>query len=134
LKRLHEFLRDLEPRVKGIRARKADIRVNPPLLAIRDRGNGYVLRKRIPAIHWGEAVEQIQVNPALKMMNDSMRIDRIIRSTVKTAFEILPDGLDEQNADMKDLTTPFVSWDLKTNRPKLVVDFTGTSLESVWMA
>jgi hypothetical protein len=35
---------------------------------------------------------------------------------------------------LTDLLAIFVSWDLKKNQPKLMVDFSGTFLESVWMA
>jgi len=32
------------------------------------------------------------------------------------------------------LLTCFVSWDLENNQPRMMIDFTITYLESVWMA
>ncbi len=65
--------------VAAKRVRNALLQTNPPLLVIRDRGNGYVLRKKVEGIHWEEAVEQLQTLPELKELNREMRIDKKIQ-------------------------------------------------------
>jgi hypothetical protein len=120
--------------MRGMKLRHGWIRANPPLLVIRDRGNAYVLRRKIGGIHWGEAVEQLQSSPPLKMLNTSLKIDRLIMTTVREANESVAEHLKVGEKTIRNLLTCFVSWDLRTNRPKLIVDSTNTFLESVWMA
>jgi hypothetical protein len=93
-----------------------------------------VLRRKIGGIHWEEALEQLHNIPSLKVMNASIQIDRMIFSTVRRVNEMISDQLGLREETVADLLTCFVSWNLKSNQPKLVIDFTGTYLESVWMA
>ena len=44
---------------------------------VRDRGNAYVLRRKIEGIHWDEAMEQLQGNPDLKGMSKEMKVDKL---------------------------------------------------------
>jgi hypothetical protein len=118
----------------GFRAESARLRVNPPLLAIRDRGNAYVLRHKITGIHWEEAVEQLQGSPHLKRLNASIKIDRMIFNTVHKAKKIVAKHLGIGDEKIFNMLAFFISWDLKTNQPKLLVDFSGTFLESIWIA
>ena len=118
----------------AFRANNAQIRLNPPLLTIRDKGNAYILRRKISGIHWEEAVEQLKTVPMLVKVNESTKCDRIIFTTVSEANEIIAEQLGVTESDILDSLTCFVSWDLKANRPKLMVDFSVTFLESVWMA
>ncbi|MFH1092034.1 MAG: GNAT family N-acetyltransferase [Pseudomonadota bacterium] len=55
-----ELLERLAAKSPGARAGNARLLVNPPLLTIRDRGNAYVLRRKIEGVHWEEALEQLQ--------------------------------------------------------------------------
>ncbi len=112
----------------------ASLRTNPALLIIQDRGNAYVLRRKIEAIHLDEAIEQIQTNRQLKSLNATIQIDSLLLSTAQAAIEAIEGRLGLPGAKLYDRLTTFVSWDLKNNRPKLVIDFEGTYLESVWMA
>jgi len=121
-------------KMTGLRAKSAQIKLNPPLLAIRDRGNAYVLRRKIDGIHWEEAVEQLKTVPGLAKVNASMKCDGIIYATVSEASEMIAEQLSMTESEILDLLTCFVSWDLKTNQPKLMIDFAGNFLESVWMA
>jgi hypothetical protein len=121
-------------KMAGFRAKNAQIRLNPPLLTIRDRGNAYILRHKINGIHWEEAVEQLKTVPVLVKMNESTQCDRIIFATVREAGEIMAEQLGVTQSDILDSLTCFVSWDLKANRPRLMVDFALTFLESIWMA
>lgn len=118
----------------GVRARNARLTANPSLLVIQDRGNAYVLRHKISGIHWEEALEQLQSYPHLKDINTSIRLDRVIRNTVRKAKEIIADRFGSGEETLLDNMACFVSWDLKTNRPKLMIDSEGVFLESVWLA
>ncbi len=121
-------------KIAAFRANNAQIKLNPPLLTIRDRGNAYILRRKINGIHWEEAVEQLKTVPMLVKINESAKCDRIIFATINKANKIIAEQLGVTEPDILDPLTCFVSWDLKSNRPKLMVDFAGTFLESVWMA
>jgi hypothetical protein len=133
LERRKAFLEGLAPRLIGLRVKHAHLKINPPLLVIRDRGNAYVLRRKVDGVHWEEAVEQLQSAPHLKGMNNAMKVDRLIFSTVRKANETLAKniGPDEPRPDSM---TCFVRWDLRLNQPRVVVDFSTTFLESVWLA
>jgi hypothetical protein len=120
--------------ISGTKAKNASLKVNPPLLTIRDRGNAYVLRRKIDGIHWEEAVEQLQTSPQLKPMNEHLKLDRLIRATVREAREMISSHEGKQGEELGDLLTFFVSWDLSNNRPGLMIDFASTSFESVWAA
>ena len=128
------LLEQLASNISGASVKKAMLRINPPLLTIRDRGNAYVLRRKVDGIHWEEAVEQLQTSPQLKGMNDHMKLDRLVRATVREAREVISGHVGEPGEWPIDPLTLFVSWDLENNRPRLMIDFAGTSLESVWAA
>ena len=134
LEKKKEILERLTSEVRGIKVRYAQLRANPPLLAIRDRGNAYVLRRKVAGIHWEEATEQIQGSLQLKSLNASMKIDTLVIATVREASEKIVEHLGVEKETLTNLLTLFVSWDLKKNQPKLMVDFSGTFLESVWVA
>ena len=134
LKRKKEMLDHLALGMPSFSANNARLRVNPPLLAIRDRGNAYVLRHKVSGIHWEEAAEQLQGTPHLKSLNASMKIDRLVFKTVHKANEIVAKHLGIGEEKLFSLLAFFISWDLKRNQPKLMVDFSGTFLESIWIA
>jgi len=116
------------------RPSNAQLRVNPPLLTILDRGNAYVLRRKVSGIHWEEAIEQLQSAPHLTNMNGSMKIDRVILGTVRNTHQLISAQLDLREETVGDSLTCFVQWDLESNQPRLMIDFTNVYLESVWMA
>jgi hypothetical protein len=91
------------------------------------------LRRKIAGIHWEEALEQLQSSPSLKSMNNAMRIDRLIISSVRTAHEVIARQLRLDQCALDSLAF-FVPWDLDTNRPRVVIDYAETYLEAVWMA
>jgi len=70
----------------------------------------------------------------LKRMNESMKIDRVIHGTVSNTNQMIGEKLGLEEETVADLLTCFVSWDLENNQPRLMIDFTNTYLESVWMA
>lgn len=118
----------------GERVNRASLKTNPPLLIIRDRGNCYVLRRKLEGIHWDEAVEQLRGGSGLSALNQSLGIDRIVVSTVRKATEALNARLKQEDESLIDRFTFFVSWNLEANQPRLAVDSSGASLESVWVA
>ena len=70
----------------------------------------------------------------MKSVNEAVKLDRIILETVKATASTISHQLDVERATVIDQLTPFVSWDLDNNRPKMVVDFTFSYLESIWIA
>lgn len=107
---------------------------NPPLLLIRDRGNGYVLRKKVPGIHWEEAVEQLNTLPALRELNSHLCLERIITRTVARVIGKIKSRNEIQDHNLADPSSIFVSWDLDTNQPRMIVDMAGSYLETVWIS
>lgn len=134
LKKKKKLLDRIASEMPTARVRSASLKVNPVLLVIRDRGNAYVLRRKISAIHWEEAIDQLQTDPRLKHLNADMKTDQLLLATVRTAGEVIEDRLSLEKGTIQDQLTPFVPWDLENNHPKLVIDFEGTYLESLWMA
>jgi len=116
------------------RPRKAQLRVNPPLLTIQDRGNLYVLRRKVGGIHWEEAIEQLHGAPHLKSMNGATNVDAVILGTVRNTNKMISETLGLPEEAVADSLTCFVPWDLENNQPRLMIDFTSVYLESVWMA
>ena len=109
-----ELLETLTPQLAGVRVKNSRLRANPPLLVIQDRGNGYILRKKVEGIHWEEAIAQLHDAPALKELNKSTRADRMITSTVKQAAEWLGKRLENADDAHSGLFSYFVSWNLST--------------------
>jgi len=110
------------------------LKSNPVLLVIRDRGNAYVLRRKIGAIHWEEAIGQIQTIPHLKNLDKDTQVGQLLLKTVGRAGEVIEERLGLEKGTVHNQLTPFVPWNLESNYPRLVIDFEGTYLESLWMA
>jgi hypothetical protein len=134
LMKREDLLRRIRLKMPHARASNAQLRVNPPLLTIQDRGNAYVLRRKVDGIHWEEAIEQIQTVPHLKSMNGSINMDRVILGTVRMAHKMISENLGLREEMVADSLACFVSWDLEGNHPRLMIDFTSAYLESVWIA
>ena len=133
IEKTKKLLENLALELVGAKAKNAQLKVNPPLLAIQDQGNGYILRRKVPGIHWEEAVEQLQTVPHLKAINASIRIDRVITATVKEAMAIAVEKLGLSKESLSEQFACFVPWNLQNNTPKIMIDST-TWLESVWLA
>ncbi|MCP4669063.1 MAG: MBL fold metallo-hydrolase, partial [Deltaproteobacteria bacterium] len=89
LEKKKELLNQIESKLIGARPKNALLQANPPLLAIGDRGNAYVLRRKIEGIHWEEAVEQLQSAPHLKAINRAIGIDKMVLATVRKANDMI---------------------------------------------
>ena len=129
-----ELLSQLKTRMAGTRIRGANLNINPPQLAIVNRSSAYVLRPKVGGVHWEEAVEQVHTDPVLKVMNTSMKFDRIITATVRRAMETASEKLGMSPGEFRDLMTCFVSWDIESNRPLVVADPSGAFFETIWLA
>jgi hypothetical protein len=134
VERKKELLEAIAAKLAGRRANNALIATNPPLLIIRDRGNCYVLRRKVQGIHWEEAVEQLQTQPQLKDLNAAARVDRIVLRTARKAAEVIRSALRAREQLLAEQFAFFVSWDLVANQPRMTVDCAGSFLESVWIA
>jgi len=134
LKKKETLLVEVRSRMRGCRIKNTGLNVNLPLLTIRDRGNAYVLRRKIGGIHWEEAVEQIQSSPRLRVLDGSLKLHRMIAGTVREAHRAVSEELKVPEEVLNDLLACFVSWDIKTNRPLIMVDYTTSYLTSIWMA
>ncbi len=134
LERNREIQERLAPVFAGKRLKNTWIKINPPLLIIRDRGNAYVLRKKVDGIHWEEAVEQLQTRPALAGLNASLRVDKMISTAVRRTSELVQAELAPGEEAALDSFSYFTAWDIEANQPKIAVDMAGSSPETVWIA
>jgi len=134
LKKKNKLLDRIASEMALAKVGSASLKANPVLLVIRDRGNAYVLRRKIGAIHWEEAIDQLQTHPHLRSLNTNIQADQILLATVRKAGEVIEDRLRLEKGTVQEKLTPFVPWDLENNRPKLVIDFEGSYLETLWMA
>ena len=66
LEKRRELLARISAEMPNTKIKSAHLKINPILLIIGDRGNGYVLRRKIDAIHWEEAIGQLQCHQDLK--------------------------------------------------------------------
>jgi len=132
--RKNEILQHLIPLAQQVRIKNARVQTNPALLVIRDRGNAYVLRSKVAGIHWEEAVDQLQSSQSLQALNNSMRLDKLVMATVRKGAEWLRSAVADDGQALVESFTHFVSWNLDTNQPRVVVDFSGTYVETIWIA
>jgi hypothetical protein len=134
LKKKNKLLDRIASEMPAAKVGSTWLKVNPVLLVIRDRGNAYVLRRKINAIHWEEAIDQLQTHPHLRRLNADTQMGQTLLTTVRVTGEAIEDHLRLEKGTTRDQLTPFVPWDLENNYPRLVVDFEGSYLESLWMA
>ena len=134
LERKKQLLEAISREMAMERIRNATLHVNPPLLVIQDRGNAYVLRKKVEGVHWEEGLEQLQSVQSLRALNASARVDRLIVSSVSEAFKRVSERLGVDRGELNGFMTCFVSWNIKANQPRLTIDFSTTSLESLWFS
>jgi GNAT superfamily N-acetyltransferase len=112
----------------------ATLRVNPPLAIIQDRGNLYILRKKVDGIHSEEALDQLRTSPSLKTMNKEVGIDRTIVVTINEINKGLMKGFGSNHQNEIENLAFFIPWDLERNIPKVRVNITGISFDTVWIA
>jgi GNAT superfamily N-acetyltransferase len=134
IERKRTYFPEIAEKARGMRFNNATIRTNPPLAIIQDRGNVYVLRSQVDGIHSEEALDQLRASASLKAMNHAVGIERAVVKTVNEIKDWLRSGgvsaLDEEIEEL----TFFVPWELEKNTPQVLVDITGISFNSVWIA
>ena len=116
------------------RFHNATLRVNPPLAIIQGRGNLYILRKKVDGIHSEEALDQLRTSVSLKTMNREVGIDRTIVLTINEINKGLMKVFGSNHQNEIDTLAFFVPWDLERNMPKVTVNITGVSFDTVWIA
>ncbi|OPX95384.1 MAG: hypothetical protein A4E58_02129 [Syntrophorhabdus sp. PtaB.Bin006] len=128
------FLKKVEKSLSGLHLHGVAIRTNPIILIFRDRGNVYILRRKVEGIHSQEALDQLRTVPYLTEMNRAVGVDRAImnvisdtRNLLKKRFHSVP------RQEIEDLTY-FVPWDIEKNIPRLRVDISKISLDTLWIA
>jgi hypothetical protein len=117
-----------------MRFHHTSIQINPPLAILKDRGNVYILRRKVEGIHLEEGLDQLRTSPYLKDMNHVIGIDRMVVMIVNEIKEWLLKVFDLRlREEVEDLTF-FVPWDLQEDIPKIMVDVRGISLDTIWVA
>jgi hypothetical protein len=129
-----DFLRKVEKAISGMRFCRAIGRVNPILLIVRDRGNTYVLRRKLGGVHSQEALDQLMTMPHLKELNRAVGIDTALTSTIKDVRDFLrKEFVSSFRREIDDLTY-FVPWDIERNLPSVTVDVSGISVNTLWIS
>ncbi len=133
-----EKLRNLFQKISGsvteIRLRNTALSINPPLAVFRDRGNVYVLRQKVEGIHLEEALDQLRTHPRLKEMNQTTGMDHVLIGTVSQVDAWLKKTVGRSvTQEIEDLTF-FVSWEIERNLPRVQVDASGVSFDTLWIA
>jgi GNAT superfamily N-acetyltransferase len=128
------FLRKIEQCVPGLRFRGATLLTNPPLLIFEDRGNNYALRKKVEGIHSEEALDQLRTSPYLREMNGAVGMDRALVGTINDIRNFLEERFESRFLQEIEDLTYFISWEIKRNIPRVQVDISGVSPETIWIA
>ena len=134
LVRKRRFLRRVDRWAWQLQFRGPLIRTNPTLLIIRDRGNVYSLRKKVGGIHLEEALDQLRTSPYLKKMNSEVGIDRAMIKASNDIRERLEKKFKSDFEKEIEELTYFLPWDIEKNIPKIHVDVSSISLDTIWIA
>ncbi len=134
LMRKKRFFKKAEKRIHMLPTSGPLIRINPPLLFFQDRGNVYVLRRKVEGIHSQEALDQLRTSPSLKEMNHRLEIDRLMIKAMNTIGKNLKSKFNPEFRQEIENLTYFLPWDIEKNFPKIRVDVSGVSLDTVWIA
>ena len=124
----------MEKSLSGLRVRGALVQVNPILLIFRDRGNIYLLRKKVPGIHSQEALDQLRSVPHLKVRNQSLGADRVIAHLLNDVRDWLRKRFHSGFRQEIEELTYFIPWDIENNMPTFRVDISTISLDTLWIA
>jgi GNAT superfamily N-acetyltransferase len=134
IEKQRRFLSKVAESISGARFRNATIQVNPPIAILHDRGNVYILRRKVAGIHSEEALAQLRTSPYLKDMNRAAEIDRTVIMTIDEIRGWLMKKFDSHLREEIEELAFFVPWDLERNIPKVTADITGVSLDTMWIA
>lgn len=116
------------------RFRNAAMQINSPIAILQEKGNVYILRRRVDGIHSEEALDQLRTASQLKNMNRSVGIDHAVILTINEIKKWLMKEFDPcLREEIEDLAF-FIPWDLGRNIPRVTVDTRGVSLDTLWIA
>ncbi len=128
------LLMEIGDRASGMGLGGTTVRINPPLVILRDRGNVYVLRTKVAGVHSDEALVQLRTSPYLRNMSQAAGIGRAVVLTINEISQWLEKRFDSfSREEIRDLVF-FVPWDIERNMPRVRVDLAGVSLEKIWIA
>ena len=125
-------LLELKEKLKDLSIFGTPLEVNPPLLILTDGGNAYVLRKKVEGIHWDEAMEQFQTNPSFVQYISHVNLEGLLKKSLNKLHSEIESILGGEIAF--GFFTYFVSWNLRTNQPKVVVEYDKSVFEKLWIA
>jgi hypothetical protein len=134
IEKSRKILSKIAKNVERVRFHPASVHINPPLAILRDRGNVYILRRKLDGIHLEEGLDQLRTSSHLKDMNRVMGIDRMAVMMTNQIKRRLRKVLDASLCEEIENLAFFISWDLQKNIPKLMVDVTGISMHTIWVA
>ena len=134
IEKSRKILSKIAKNVERVRFHPASVHINPPLAILRDRGNVYILRRKLDGIHLEEGLDQLRTSSHLKDMNRVMGIDRMAVMMTNQIKRRLRKVLDASLCEEIEDLAFFISWDLQKNIPKLIVDVTGISMHTIWVA
>jgi len=133
LVRRRVLLRMIEGSREELHFNNAKVLVNQIVLIIRDKGNVYAMRRQMEGIHSQEALDQLKTVPYLKVLNESIGINRCIIKTIRDAEAHLKKKFHSRFRDEIEDLTYFIPWDIEKNMPAVRVDISGISLDRVWV-
>ena len=134
LERRKRCLMKIDQLTRGMRLHGTAIQTNPPLVIFRDRGNIYSLRRKVEGIHLQEAIDQLRISPYLIKMNGAVGIDRAMIKTVNHIREWLARKLGPGFWDEIEELSYFIPWNSERNMPKILMDASGVSLDTLWIS
>lgn len=134
IEKKRKFLPKISEHVLEMRFHNATIQINPPLVILKDRGNIYILRRKVEGIHSEEALDQLRTSSHLKEMNRAAGVDRVVFLTLKKINEWLMKLFDSSFLEEIGDLAFFISWDIERNIPRVHVDISGVSLDTLWIA
>jgi len=134
IERKRELLSQIQESASGIRFRQATLQINPPLVIFQDRGNIYILRRKVEGIHSDEALDQLRTSSYLKQMNHAVKIDTAVAATIQGVSEWLIRSFSSYAHEGIEDLTYFVPWDFERNLPRVMVDVAGVFLGTLWIA
>lgn len=122
-------------KTQEIRIQQAQVKINSPLLWIHDRGNGYILRKKIEGIHWEEAVNQLKQNPDLRFLNQHLLLDQKLTKVIGEIMNWIKAHIRVSDPSFFQDLAYFVPWNIEKNRPLFSIDNANVPyLEKIWVA
>jgi hypothetical protein len=134
IEKKRKLLPKIAESLSRIRFHNSTLQTNPPLAILQQRGNIYILRRKVEGIHLEEALDQLRTSPHLKDMNRAVGIDRTLILTVNKIREWLVGVFDSNLRDEIEDFSFFVPWDIERNTPRVTVDITGVFLDTLWIA